>query len=103
MNFLNPTTPSPELLERRKKLRAKGRKHYIFSAQACFVGACLLRTLWNWHAEYGWHTPPRRALSHEFAHIAFSLALYLAAGYFFGVAMWKKMGFEDSTEAAPKS
>ena len=98
---MSPFTPaelSPEQIERRKRIRAKGRKHYIFHTGVLRAGMSLflVMTLWRWHERYRWQLPPRQDLPIVCAAIAFSLAIWLTAGYFWGVTMWKRMGFQDT-------
>jgi hypothetical protein len=104
MNLFTPAELSPEQIERRKRIRAKGRKHYIFYTGVLRVGVplFLVMTLWRWHDSYRWQVPPRQDLPVVCAAIAFSLAVYLTAGYFYGVTMWKRMGFQDSTRVPGK-
>lgn len=98
MKLFKRTELSPEQIARRNRIRAKGRKRYIFHAGILRFGIplFLVMTLWRWHESYRWHLPPRGDLSIVCAAIAFSLALWLTAGYFLGVTMWKQMGLEDS-------
>jgi hypothetical protein len=98
---MSPFTPaelSSEQIERRKRIRAKGRKHYIFHTGVLRFGMSLflVMTLWRWHERYRWQLPPRQDLPIVCAAIAFSLAIWLTAGYFWGVTMWKRMGFQDT-------
>jgi uncharacterized membrane protein len=104
MRLFKPTELSPDQIERRKRIGTKGRKHYIFHVGVLRFGMpmFLAMTLWRWHDSYGWHIPPRGDLPIDCAAIAFSLAVWLTAGYFWGVTMWKRMGFENSSEATAK-
>jgi hypothetical protein len=51
MNLFTPAELSPEQIERRKRIRAKGRKHYIFYTGVLRLGVplFLVMTLWRWH------------------------------------------------------
>jgi len=100
-----PTELTSKQIELRRRIRAKGRRHYIFYAGVLRFGVpmFLVMTLWHWHDSYRWHIPPRGDISIVCVYIAFSLALWLTAGYFFGVTMWKRIGFEDSTEIQPNA
>jgi len=97
-------TLSPKQIEYRKRIQAKGRKHYILYAGILRFGIplFLIMTLWRWHDSYRWHLPPRGDLSIVCTAIAFSLGVWLTAGYFFGVTMWKRMRFEDSSGVESK-
>ena len=97
-------TLSPKQIEYRNRIRAKGRKHYILYVGILRFGVplFLIMTLWRWHDSYRWHLPPRGDFSIVCAAIAFSLAVWLTAGYFFAVAMWKRMRFEDSSGVESK-
>jgi len=105
MTFFKSTAPSAKQLERREKIRAKGRKHFIVYSGILGWGMSVfaLTTLWDLHDKFGWHLPHRGSLYYESGYIAFSLVLWLTLGYFFGAAMWKRFGFEDSTKVGPKS
>jgi len=61
MRLFNPTELSPGQIERRKRIRAKGRNHYIFYTGILRWGMSvfLVTALWRWHEKYGWHIPPR--------------------------------------------
>ncbi len=72
MPLFNPAALSPKQIEYRKRIRAKGRKHYIFYTGILRYGMSVfvLTTFWNWHGEYGWHVPPP-------GYFAFSIILGL--------------------------
>jgi hypothetical protein len=99
MSLFKQTEQPPEQIERRKRIRAKGRKHYIFHRGILRVGMplFLIMTLWRWHDRYRWHVPPLQDLPIVCAAIALSLAVWLTASYFWGVTMWTHMVFQDST------
>jgi hypothetical protein len=102
--LMKPATPSPKQTERRERIRARGRKHYIFYTGVLGWGLSVvtLTTLWDWYGKYGWHIPPRGDLYYESGYLVFRLAIWLTGGYFFGAAMWERMGFKDSTGVASK-
>jgi hypothetical protein len=105
MSFFKPTVQSAKQIERREKIRAKGRKHFIFYRGMLGWGVPVfaLTTLWNWHDRYGWEVPHGGNLHSESARIALRLVLWLTGGYFFGVALWKRFGFEHDAETESKS
>jgi len=81
---------SSKQIEYRKKVRAKGRNHYIVYTGifrwGMFVFA--LTTLWNWYGKYGWHIPPRGYL---WFSVMSGLVIWSVAGYFWGAYMWKRL------------
>ena len=81
---------SPMRIEYRKRIRAKGRKHYILYTGILRWGTSVfvLTTLWNWHGEYGWHIPPPGYLAFS---IILGLVIWSAAGYLWGAYMWKRL------------
>ena len=99
MPLFKPTALSSEQIERRRRIRAKGRKHYIFyrGILAWGLPMLLLSTLWRWHDDYGWHTPRRTDLSSEIIHLLIGPIIWSTAGYFFGVAMWKQLDSDQSS------
>jgi len=84
---------SPMQMENRKRIRAKGRKRYIFYTGILRWGMSVfvLTTIWNWHEEYGWHLPPPKYLAFS---IILGLVIWSATGYFWGAYMWKRL-FEE--------
>jgi hypothetical protein len=78
---------SPKRIERLEKIRAKGRKHYIFYQGILGWGMSvfLLTTVWNWYDKSGWHFPSRGALYYS---IIVGLPLWSFAGYIWGAVMW---------------
>jgi len=104
-NFFDQKAPSPQLLRLREKMKAKGRKHFIFTRGVLGFGTSVfvLSTISSWYEKYGWHAPPRADLSSNSIDIAFGLALWLTAGYVFGARIWRKMGLEESTSERPNS
>ena len=97
MNFFKPAVLSPKQVERRKKIRAKGRKHYIFYTGILSWGmpVFLVTTLWRWYDDYGWHVPSRRDL--YFRNLIMLIAWSLA-GYLWGARMWKELYEEPIPE-----
>jgi hypothetical protein len=95
MPLFKPTVLSPEQIERRKIIRAKGRKHYIFYTGILRWGmpVFLTTTLWSWYDNYGWHIPPRGYLCFS---ILLGLVIWSVAGYFWGANMWKRFLEEPS-------
>jgi len=95
MPLFKPAVLSPTQIERRKKIQAKGRKHYIFYRGILTWGmpVFVLTTLWNWYDKYGWHVPLRRG--DLYFDVLVGLVLWSAGGYAFGAIMWKET-FEKS-------
>jgi hypothetical protein len=92
---LFPKALSPAQIERRKKIQAGGRKHYIFYRGILTWGMPVfaLTTLLKWYDKYGWHVPPRRG--DLYFDVLLGLVLWSAGGYIFGAIMWKQI-FEKS-------
>lgn len=95
MNLFKPAVLSPKQIEFRKRIRAKGRKHYIFYTGILGWGMSvfLLTTLWTLYDKYGWHVPPRGDL---YFYILIGLPVWTVGGYFWGAYMWKML-FEEPT------
>ena len=93
MPLFNPAALSPKQIEYRKRIRAKGRKHYIFYTGILRYGMSVfvLTTFWNWHGEYGWHVPPPGYFAFS---IILGLVIWSSVGYFWGAYMWKRL-FEE--------
>jgi len=93
MPSFKPAALSPKQIEYRKRIRAKGRKHYIFYMGILRFGMSMfvLTTLWDWHDKYGWHVPPPRDLAFD---IILGFVIWSAVGYFWGAYMWKRL-FEE--------
>jgi hypothetical protein len=93
MPLFEPAVLSPKQIEYRKRIRAKGRKHYIFYTGILRFGMSVfvLTTLWNWHGKYGWHIPPREYL---YSSLTLGLVIWSVAGYFWGTYIWKRF-FEE--------
>jgi hypothetical protein len=98
MNLFTPAPLTPKQIERRKEMRAKGRKHFIFYTGILRFGMSIfvVNILWRYYDEYGWHAPPRGDLYVDIAYLAFVLAIWLVAGYFVGVAMWTRWSNEST-------
>ena len=96
MNLFNPTEQSPEQTERRNRIRAKGRRHYIFYTGILRWGVpvFLVTTLWRWLDKYGWHVPPRGDLCF---YVFIGLPIWTIGGYFLGAYMWKRV-YEESIQ-----
>jgi hypothetical protein len=89
MNLFNPAALSAKQIEHRNRIRAQGRKHYIFYTGILRWGMSVfaLTTLWSWYEEYGWHIPPPGYLCFS---IILGLVIWSVAGYFWGAYMWKR-------------
>ncbi len=97
MNLFKPAVLSPKQIEYRKRIRAKGRKHYIFYTGILRWGMSvfLVTTLWAWYEKYGWHVPPQRDL---YFSILIGLPIWSVGGYFWGAFMWKLFLEEPARE-----
>lgn len=100
MPLFKPAVLSSEQIERRRRIRAKGRKHYIFyrGILAWGLPVLLLTTLWRWYDDYGWRGPRRADLYSEIAHLAIGVIVWSTAGYFYGVTMWKQLDTDNSSQ-----
>jgi len=100
MNLFKSNSPA-ERLARLEKIRAKGRKHFILYTGMLGWGLSVfvITTIWAWYDDHGWHVPTDGIPPSEWGHAAFRLVLWLTAGYFFGVQMWKRFGFEDQAKS----
>ena len=89
MPLFEPAVLPAKQIECRKRIRAKGRKHYIFYTGILRWGMSLfvLTTLWNWYGKYGWQIPPRGYLCFS---IIVGSVIWSVAGYFWGACMWKR-------------
>jgi hypothetical protein len=99
MNMFKPAVVSPKQIERRKRIWAKGRKHYIFYTGILGWGMSmfLVETLWRWHDRYGWHAAPRGDLHFAIVLLAGGLVICSIGGYFFGALRWRKLELEKPT------
>ena len=97
MPLFKPAALSPIQIECRKRIRAKGRKHYIFYTGILRWGMSVfvLTTLFNWYEKYGWRVPPRGDL---WFSVILGLVIWSAAGYFWGAYMWKRLIEGQSSE-----
>ena len=75
-------------MARRREIRAKGRRHFIFYTGILRYGMPVfaITTLLRWHGDYGWHAPPGEDLHFEMAHLAISLVIWSIAGCIVAVA-----------------
>jgi len=90
---------SSRQIEYRNRIRAKGRKHYIFYTGIIRWGISMfvLTTLWNWYDKYGWHIPPR---GHLWFSVILGLIIWSVAGYFLGALMWTRLFEEPRSEVS---
>ncbi len=90
MNLFKPTALSPKQIERRRRIQAQGRKHYILYHGILGWGGStfILTTLWDWLDKFGWHLPPLKP--ELFLDVSFGLLVWSVAGYFWGAHMWRK-------------
>jgi len=79
---------TPEQIERANRIRAKGRKHFIFYRGILGFGApvFVMTTFWSWYDHYGWHLPPRQEM---LLSLLIGVPIWSACGYFFGAFMWR--------------
>jgi hypothetical protein len=93
VNFFKPAAQSPMQIERRERLRVKGRRYYIFTRGILRWGMpmFLVTTLWRWY-DHGWRVPSHGELYFD---IFFGLVIWTGGGYWFGASMWKSV-FEES-------
>jgi hypothetical protein len=88
MNSFQANAQPPEQIEHRRKIQAKGRKHFIVYRGILGFGgsAFILTKLWQWHDAFGWHVS---FLTPEmFLVVPFELLVWTVAGYFWGAFMW---------------
>jgi hypothetical protein len=91
MNLFKQTPSSPKQIERRRRILAQGRKHFIVYHGILGWGGStfILTTLWDWHDKFGWHLPAAKL--ELFFDVSFWLLVWSIAGYFWGARMWRKM------------
>lgn len=96
---------SPKALARLERIRAKGRKHFIWTRGVLGWGVtvAVLLGLSRFYARYGWRQPPHGDLALIVADFILMLVLWMTAGYFFGARLWVKMGVERSAETGAET
>jgi hypothetical protein len=94
MPFFKPSVLSPKQIERRNRIRARGRKRFVFYTGVLGWGMSMfvVMTLLRWHGDYGWRGPCRGDVRHEIFLLAVGLIIWSTAGYLWGTVMWKKLG-----------
>jgi hypothetical protein len=87
MSFFKPNALSPIQIERRRKIQAKGRKHFIVYRGILGWGGStfIATTLWRWHDEFGRRRPD------VLFDLSLGLIVWAAAGYFWGAFLWNRM------------
>ena len=87
MNFVKPRTLSDQQMESRRRIRSKGRKHYIIyrGILGFGFGMLLWNLAWRWHDQYG-HLPTGWF---PLSAIIPGLIVWPAVGYFWGDYMWR--------------
>lgn len=97
MRFLKSAVLSPRQIESRRRIRAKGRKHYIVYRGILRWGfPCFITTtVWGWHDEYGWRLPPR---GYALFSVISGLIIWSIIGYFYGDHMWQRFYQEPETD-----
>ncbi len=85
MNLFKPAALSPKQIERRERVRAKGRQYFIFTRGILGWGipVFLVTTLWRWY-DHGWHVPSHGELYFE---MFFELVIWTGGGYWFGMSV----------------
>ncbi len=82
---------SPREIQHRRRVHAKGRKHFILYKGVLGFGGLMFvaAILWQWHDQFSWHLPrPAAAL---FIGVLLILLLSTAMGYFWGALMWDRI------------
>ena len=99
MPLFKPAALSAKQIEYRKRIRTRGRKHYIVYTGVLRWGMSVfaLTTLWSWYGEYGWHIPPRARGFFAFS-IILGLVIWSVAGYFWGAYMWMRFFEQPSPQ-----
>lgn len=79
---------SPRQIQHRRKVRAKGRRHFIVYRGVLGFGAPMFISsiVWRWYDDFHWRVPaPTAGL---FIAISLILLLWIAMGYFLGTITW---------------
>ena len=95
MNFLNPATFTRWQIESRKRVRAKGRRHYVIVRGILGFGGSMfvVMTAWDWRNQLGWRV--------GLIKIVIGLIIWSVVGYFFGDYVWHR--FYEAPQAEGKS
>jgi hypothetical protein len=85
---MNPKPLSARQIQHRRKVHAKGRRHFVlFTGVLKFGGLMFIgTTLWEWHDHFSWRIPsvsPGLLIG-----ILFILLVSIATGYFWSLLMW---------------
>jgi hypothetical protein len=73
---------SPRQIQHRRRVHAKGRKHFILYTGVLRFGGLMFvaTTLWQWHGQFSWHL--KRPTAGLFIGVLLILLLSAAMGYF---------------------
>jgi hypothetical protein len=79
---------SSRQIQHRRRVHAKGRKHFILYTGVLKCGGLMFvaTILWQWHDQFSWHLP--RPTAGLFISALLILLLSVAMGYFWGTLMW---------------
>jgi hypothetical protein len=82
---------SPRQIQHRRRVHAKGRKHFIlYTGVLRFGGLMFVATiLRQWHGQFSWHLP--RPTAGLFIGVLLILLLSVAMGYFWCTLMWDRI------------
>jgi hypothetical protein len=85
---MNPKPLSARQIQHRRKVHAKGRKHFVlYTGVLKFGGLTFVSMiLWEWHDQLSWRIPS--ATPGLFIGISLMLLVSVAAGYFWSTLMW---------------
>jgi hypothetical protein len=92
----------PEEMERRRKMVAQGRRHFIVwnIMLRWGLGAFALMAVWSWFDNHGWSLVPFEAMRGDLLEGALSLAACAGVSYLYGTWAWRQL--EDSVRTSGK-
>ena len=81
---------TPQGLDRIRKKLSRGKRSFIwrYGVLGWGVPVFLTTTAWDYYDRYGLHKPLES--SYLILHLVLGLPIWLAAGCWFGVIMWKR-------------
>jgi hypothetical protein len=85
---MNRKPLSVRQIQYRRKVHAKGRRHFILYAGLLRFGGLWFVSMivWKWHDRFNWHIPP--ATPDLLLDTLVLLLVSIAIGYFYGKLMW---------------